>query len=128
MATGSMDFDGSIAFSVRYESETEATGTMPIQNGILNPFGSVHAGAMIWFADVVATTLALQGTMPTPGMSGFPLAINLSANLLSNSKDGTLHATAQFVKHGRRVSTVRTVVTSDDGRQLLELTSTHIPA
>lgn len=121
-----MTFDGSINFDVRYVSEDEATGTMPVQDGILNPFGSVHAGAMIWFADVVATTLALQGTMPIPGMSGFPLAINLSANLLSNCRDGQLHATATFVKKGRRVSTVRTIVTSDDGKQLLDLTTTHI--
>lgn len=51
---------------------------------------------MIWFADVVATTLPLQGTVPTPGTSGFPLAINLSANLLSNCRDGELRATACF--------------------------------
>ena len=30
--------------------------------------GSMHAGVPIWLADVVATTLALQGIVPTPGM------------------------------------------------------------
>ncbi|MCR9138147.1 MAG: PaaI family thioesterase [Alphaproteobacteria bacterium] len=126
MTEASVTFEGSIAFEARYVSEDQATGTMPVQDGILNPFGTVHAGAMIWFADVVATTLALQGTRPASGMSGFPLAINLSANLLSNCRDGALHATASFVKKGRRVSTVRTIVTSDEGKQLLDLTTTHI--
>ena len=101
---------------------------MPIQPGILNPFGTVHAGALIWFADVVATTLALQGRVPEAGMTGFPLAINLAANLVGNSGEGSLHASARFVKQGRRLSTVRTEVTSDAGKLLLDLTTTHIAA
>jgi uncharacterized protein (TIGR00369 family) len=122
------DFEGKIAFSVTFVAETEAIGRMPVQPGILNPFGTVHAGAMIWFADVVATTLALQGQTPTPGMSGFPLAINLSANLLSNAQEGELRAVARFVKKGRRVSTLRTEVISDQGKVLLDMTTTHVAA
>lgn len=128
MTTTPIEFDGKIAFTASYVAEGEATGLMPIQPGILNPFGTVHAGAMIWFADVVATTLALQGQTPTPGMSGFPLAINLSANLLSNAQEGDLRAVARFVKKGRRVSTVRTEVLCDRGRVLLDMTTTHVAA
>jgi 1,4-dihydroxy-2-naphthoyl-CoA hydrolase len=123
-----IEFGGKITFTASYVAEGEATGLMPIQPGILNPFGTVHAGAMIWFADVVATTLALQGQTPTPGMSGFPLAINLSANLLSNAQEGDLRAVARFVKKGRRVSTVRTEVLCDRGRVLLDMTTTHVAA
>lgn len=126
MTQSSANFEGMIAFEATYISNEEATGIMPVQPGILNPFGSVHAGAMIWFADVVATTLALQGTKPSKEMSGFPLAINLSANLVSNCRDGELRASASFVKKGRRVSTVRTTVESDSGKVLLDLTTTHI--
>lgn len=122
------EFEGEIAFSATFVSEAEAIGRMPVQQGILNPFGTVHAGAMIWFADVVATTLALQGQRPTPGMSGFPLAITLSANLLSNTDDGELRAVARFMKKGRRVSTIRTEVISDQGRVLLDMTTTHVAA
>ena len=121
-------YDGDIAFDATFVSEVEATGRMLIQPGILNPFGTVHAGAMIWFADVVATTLALQGQTPTPGMSGFPLAINLSATLLSNCKDGELRATAHYVKKGRHISTIRTQVALDQGKVLLDLTTTHVAA
>ncbi|MCB1312216.1 MAG: PaaI family thioesterase [Sedimentitalea sp.] len=121
-------YDGSIAFATELVSAEQAAGTMPIQPGILNPFGTVHAGALIWFADVVATTLALQGRVPEAGMTGFPLAINLAANLVGNSGEGSLHASARFVKQGRRVSTVRTEVTSDAGKLLLDLTTTHIAA
>lgn len=120
------DFQGEIAFTLTAASPTEATGTMDIQDGIRNPFGTVHAGALIWFADVVATRLCLQGVAPEQGMKGFPLAINLSANLLSNSREGTLHARASYVKKGRQVSTVRTIVQTEEGKQLLDLTTTHI--
>ncbi|WP_298984793.1 hypothetical protein [uncultured Roseibium sp.] len=45
----------------------EAEGLIPIQDGIRIPFGSVHAGAMIRFAGLMATTLALEGKQSTLG-------------------------------------------------------------
>ncbi len=126
MSLASSKLNGSISFDVTYVSEEEASGRMMIQDGIRNPFGSTHAGALIWFADVVATTLALQGQAPTQGMGGFPLAVNLNANLLSNCQSGQLQASARFVKKGRRISTIRTSVLSDTGKTLLDLTSTHM--
>ena len=59
-------------------------------------------------------------------MQNFPLAINLSANLLSNSRDGTLKARSTYVKKGRQVSTVRTIVETSEGKQLLDVTTSHI--
>lgn len=121
-------FIGDLAFEASYVSPDEASGTMAMHPGLLNPFGTAHAGAMIRFADVVATTLTLQGRPPTAGMQGFPLAITLSANLLANCREGHLHARARFVKKARRGSTVRTEVTSDEGKVLLDLTTTHVVA
>lgn len=123
-----MDYSGKVGFSAKLVSETEATGQMPITPDMLNPFGTVHAGAMIWFADVVATTLALGGRATGAGMQGFPLAINLITQLMSNRRDGVLTARATYVKRGRKISTVRTLVTGDDGKVLIELTSTHVAA
>lgn len=128
MNHSSKHYKGILEFDVSLISDSEAQGQAPITDGIRNPFGTVHAGAMIWFADIVATTLALQGALPEEGMSGFPLAINLSANLLSNSSEGRLIAKAYFVKRGRRISTIRTTVESDEGRLLLDMTTTHIPS
>jgi 1,4-dihydroxy-2-naphthoyl-CoA hydrolase len=99
---------------------------MPVQPGILNPFGVVHAGAMLWFADVCATVLAFGGTDFVAGAAGFPLAINLNAALLGNQKDGVLKATAGFVKRGRQLSVVRTTVTGEGGRIIADVTTSHI--
>ncbi|MBC9245809.1 PaaI family thioesterase [Paracoccus sp. 11-3] len=101
---------------------------MPVQAGIQNPFGTIHAGALVWFADVIATNLVLGGKPVTEGMDSFPVAVTLNAQLLANCREGLVTARATWVKRGRRVSTVRTLVSSPDGKVLMDLTSTHISA
>ena len=118
---------GAIEFTVEH-ADDHVVGTMPVQPGILNPYGVVHAGALLWFADVCATLLALGGVEARPGGSGFPLAIDLHAAFLGNQTDGALEARAAFVKRGRRVSVVRTTVTGASGRIVADVTTTHVPS
>mgnify|MGYP001627754535 CR=1 FL=1 len=122
----SREYAGHLRFETKVISNEEARGTMPVQQGVLNPFGTVHAGALIWFADVTATRLALQGADVGNGGSGFPLAINVTAQLLSNVSSGMLTARSRFVKRGRTLQVVRTEVTSETGKVLLDLTTSHI--
>ncbi len=122
------DYHGEIRFSITASSEDEVTAEMPIQAGILNPFGTVHAGATLWFADVTATRLVLAGREPSQGMKGFPLAINLNANLAGNQTEGAFHARARYVKRGRTVSVVRTLVTGQDDRLIADVTTSHVAA
>lgn len=121
-------FEGNIAFTACYDEDGTARGEMEVQPGILNPFGTVHAGAMIWFADVVATRLVLGDRDTRQGMAGFPLAVNLNANLLANTREGRLAASAEYVKQGRRLSVVRTRVIRPDGRVMIEMTTSHVPS
>src|SRR6185295_16113991 len=101
-----MKVDGNIEFAILDQTPAQVISEMPIQSGILNPFGVVHAGAILWFADVTATVLAMGSLDFAEGMSGFPLAINLNANFLSNQKSGRLRAVSSFVKKGKTVSLV----------------------
>jgi 1,4-dihydroxy-2-naphthoyl-CoA hydrolase len=119
---------GQIEFTITEKSSDHVTAEMPVQAGMLNPFGTVHAGATLWFADVTATALGLEGIHTAEGMKGFPLAINLNASLTGSSREGTLHARAEYVKRGKSVSVVRTTVTDDDGRLIAEVTTSHIPS
>jgi 1,4-dihydroxy-2-naphthoyl-CoA hydrolase len=123
-----IDWHGEIAFSILEASEEHVRARMPVTPGILNPLGVVHAGAMIWFADVAATRLALGDVEIAPDGKGFQLAIDLHAALVGNQRDGELFAEARFVRRGKRVSVVRTRVTGADGRLLLDMTTTHVPA
>lgn len=119
---------GQIELDITAVSENEAEGEMQVTSAMLNPFGKIHAGALVWFADVVATNLLLGGEPMTEGMDSFPVAVNLSAQLLTNRQEGRLLARSTWLRRGRRVSTVRTQVTDDKGAVLLDLTSTHVSA
>lgn len=121
-------YQGSIDFTIAERGPELTVGEMPVGPGVLNPFGTVHAGAILWFADVIATVMALQAAELQPDGRGFPLALTLNANLLANQGDGVLRAEARFVRKGRRVSVVRTLVTGTDGKLLVDMTTTHMPA
>ncbi len=123
-----MHVSGKIEFSITERSAERVVGQMPIQGGILNPFGIVHAGAMLWLADVCATVLAVGEGAIAPGASGFPLAINLNAAFLGNQKEGVFVATSVFVKKGRSLSVVRTTVSGAEGRIVADVTTSHVPA
>lgn len=123
-----MEVHGHIKFTIVKQASDEIISEMPVQPGILNPFGTVNAGATLWFADVTASVLLLQGLEVEEKMQGFPLAINLNANFLGNSRAGTFVAKSNYVKKGRSVSVVRTTVTDLDGNQIADVTTSHVPS
>jgi 1,4-dihydroxy-2-naphthoyl-CoA hydrolase len=123
-----MQYGGNIDFRIIEQSADAVVGEMPVQPGILNPFGVAHAGAMLWFADVCATVLANGSAQIVPGGPGFPLGIGLNANIVGNQKDGVFRATSVFVKRGRQLTVVRTTITGHEGRLIADVTTSHIPA
>jgi len=124
-----MKIEGNIEFYVVEQVPERVVSEMPILPGIKNPYGVVNAGAILWFADITATILVLgPSTLPSEGMAGFPLAITLNANFISNQKDGTFKAVATFVKKGKRVNVVRTIVYGKSDRLIADVTTNHVAA
>ena len=121
-----MKVQGSIEFTITEQTPERIVSEMPIQAGIKNPFGAVHAGAMLWLADVTATLLVAGPVQFSEGMKGFPLAITLNASFLGNQPEGTLKAVASFVKKGRTVSVVRTVVYGASDKLIADVTTSHV--
>lgn len=121
-----MHIQGSIAFTITERTAHRVVAEMPIAAGIRNPFGVVHAGAILWFADVAASVLVLGSGEMSEGMQGFPLAISLNANLLGNQSDGSFQAISTFVKRGRTVSVVRTVVCGAADKLIADVTTSHV--
>lgn len=121
-----MRVQGTIDFSITERSAERVVGEMPVDSGIKNPFGTVHAGAILWFADVVATVLVMDVAAVSEGMKGFPLAISINANLLGNQKDGALKAVATYVKKGRTVGVVRTMVYGSEEKLVADVTTSHM--
>jgi uncharacterized protein (TIGR00369 family) len=124
-----MKIEGNIEFHVVERVPERVVSEMPILPGIKNPYGVVNGGAILWFADVTATILVMgPSSLPTEGMAGFPLAITLNANFVSNQKDGTFRAVATFVKRGKTVSVVRTIVYGKSDRLIADVTTNHVAA
>ncbi len=119
---------GEIEFSIEERSENQITSRMPVSKGMLNPFGTIHAGALIWMADVTATVLALQNAKVDSDGRGFPLAINIFTNLIGNQREGEVTAETKFVRKGKRVNVIRTTILGNNQTLLAEVTTTHVPA
>lgn len=119
---------GEIAFYIEKRNDNCVKSRMPVSKGVLNPFGVVQAGAMLWLADVTASVLAIGNSKIADDGKGFPLAINLNSSFLGNQRGGEIFAEARFVRKGRKIIIVRTQVTGTDDKLLAEVTTTHIPA
>jgi 1,4-dihydroxy-2-naphthoyl-CoA hydrolase len=123
-----MQIVGNIEFTILEQSPAQVIAEMPVQAGIKNPYGTVHAGAILWFADVTATVLVMGKVEASEGAAGFPLAINLNANFAGNQQTGKLRAIATFVKKGKSVSIVRTTVVGENDRLIADVTTNHVLA
>ena len=124
-----MKIEGNIEFYVVEQVPERVVSEMPILPGVKNPYGVVNAGAILWFADVTATILVMgPSTLPSEGMAGFPLAITLNANFVSNQKEGAFRAVSTFVKKGKSVSVVRTIVYGKSDRLIADVTTNHVAA
>jgi uncharacterized protein (TIGR00369 family) len=119
---------GSVEFFIETRGPEKVVSRMPIQAGMLNPFGVVQAGAFVWLADVTASILVLESLPVEARNQNFPLAIDLHTSLFGNQKEGDITAEAAFVRQGRRVSVIRTRILGARGKLLAEVTSTHVPA
>jgi uncharacterized protein (TIGR00369 family) len=119
---------GNIEFSIEQRSRDRVVSRMPVTSGILNPYGTVQAGALVWLADVTASVLALEGRTIAENGKGFPLAIDIHTNLLGNQRTGEITAEARFVSKGKTVLVVRTRVVGENEKLLAEVTTTHVIA
>lgn len=123
-----MKIEGKIEFHVVEQTPERVISEMPIQSGVKNPYGVVNAGAILWFADVTATILVMGPTRASEGMAGFPLAVTLNANFVSNQKEGKFKAVASYVKKGKTLSVVRTTVLGENDRLIADVTTNHVAA
>lgn len=122
-------WSGAIEFTIESRNSNQVVAKMPVHPGILNAFGTVHAGALVWFADVTATLCAVgEADDIEEDGRGFPLAIDIHAALAGNEREGVLTAEARPVRRGGTLVLVRTVVTGPSGRLLMNMTTTHMRA
>lgn len=120
--------NGEIEFYIEERSDEHVKSRMPVVKGVLNPFGVIQAGALLWLADVTASVLTIGNSKISDDGKGFPLAVNLNSAFLANQRSGEVFAESRFVRQGRRIIVVRTRVTGNDNKLLADITTTHVPA
>ena len=125
-----MTFDEYIG--MHYEAQAQDEGrfdqaVIEIEPHHCNPTGNINGGVLISLADNLSTGAAGRAYFAKTGEQKFMVGIDLHAVMLANQQGGTIRATAEPVRVGRRVTVVRTRVTGDDDRLLAEVTTTHVP-
>ena len=99
---------------------------LEVQPQVTTPMGYVHGGATVALADSTATwtaIAALEADLADP--MEFPLAINISCQLIGNVKEGFISARSEVTHLGRNITTVSTNVTAESGRLLALVNTTH---
>ncbi|MDO5681252.1 MAG: PaaI family thioesterase [Propionibacteriaceae bacterium] len=104
-------------------SPQEVRVRMPLHTDVSQPQGYFAGPALIALSDITASWL---GMVARPA-DGFPLLVQMSASLVSNTNQGYANACATPVKFGRRLWVVNVEVTDDDGKVLLTATGSFIP-
>ncbi|MDP2674729.1 MAG: PaaI family thioesterase [Dehalococcoidia bacterium] len=110
------------------ESAERVVMEMPYGPNVRQGTGVFAAGALIQLADVAATMACFHAMDPSRTRTDlpFPLAVQISANLMRNTDNGKAIAEAKVVHKGRTMMVVESSVRDDDGRLLAKVNSTHI--
>lgn len=104
-------------------SESEVRLGMPLRQEVTQPAGMFSAPALFGLADVAGTWLA---KFHAP-QGQFPLAVQSSINLLTNTKHGDAIATARLVRAGRTLVVTDTAVHDESAQRLLaKIVTTYV--
>ena len=123
-----MKIQGEIAFTITDQSPEYVRAEMPVRSGILNPYGVVNAGAMLWFADACAAVLAYGNDETAAGGLGIVVGVSVNAMVVGNQTDGVFKASSKFVARGDALSIVCTTITGAHDRIIADVRTSYIAA
>lgn len=101
---------------------TQVRLRMPLHKSISQPAGMFSAPSLFGLADVSASFLAMQQLEP----GQFPLAVQASINLVSNTDTGDALSTSTLVKSGRTLIVTNTLIHDERDRLLCSVTGTFV--
>jgi 1,4-dihydroxy-2-naphthoyl-CoA hydrolase len=109
-------------------NDQHAVSTMDFRPELSQPTGLFHAGALLTLADSTATLACMQAVDPSgsDGAAPFPLAVQISMNLIRNTGAGSVTAESVLRHRGRTMLVAETTLRDDRGRDLAIVISTHL--
>ena len=79
---------------------TRVSGTMPVERRIMQPFGIVHGGASVAFAESLAS---IGGWLNLKFETDRAVGIEINANHLKSVSEGTLFGVATPIRIGKKI-------------------------
>ena len=116
---------GLLKMQVIEVSKTRAVVELPVHAGLTTPSGHIHAGSMVSLADTSATFAAMAALQRSLTLEEMPVAVNISSQIMGNIKEGTLRSESTVVHPGRTLVVVTTQITTDGGKLLALVNSSH---
>ena len=122
-------FEGTLMGLLRMQvievSKNRAVVELPVHAGLTTPSGHIHAGSMVSLADTSATFAAMAALQRSLTLEEMPVAVNISSQIMGNIKEGTLRSESTVVHPGRTLVVVTTRITTDGGKLLALVNSSH---
>ena len=122
-------FEGTLMGLLRMQvievSRNRAVVELPVHAGLTTPSGHIHAGSMVSLADTSATFAAMAALQQSLTLEEMPVAVNISSQIVGNIKEGTLRSESTVVHPGRTLVVVTTRITTDGGKLLALVNSSH---
>ena len=122
-------FEGTLMGLLRMQvievSKNRAVVELPVHPGLTTPSGHIHAGSMVSLADTSATFAAMAALQRPLTLEEMPVAVNISSQIVGNIKEGTLRSESTVVHPGRTLVVVTTRITTDGGKLLALVNSSH---
>ena len=116
---------GLLGMQVIEVSKNRAVVELPVHAGLTTPSGHIHAGSMVSLADTSATFAAMAALQRSLTLEEMPVAVNISSQIVGNIKEGTLRSESTVVHPGRTLVVVTTRITTDGGKLLALVNSSH---
>lgn len=105
-----MGFGETVGIEVRGTDDGRSTVTMEAGEPHLNAGGTVHGGAIATLVDAAMGAAVWTGTAEGER----PVTVEMKVNYLEPGREGTLVATAEVRKRGRRFTLVEAQVVQGD--------------
>ena len=106
-------FDRLYGLEIDEATDELVRGHVPVREDVLQPFGLVHGGVHASIAEALASVGTNVGVLPDGNVG---LGMSNNSTFLRSIQEGTIHATARRVHHGRTTWVWDVELTDDAGR------------
>ena len=108
-----------IKFTITRQTTNQIKATMPVQSGIMDSYGAVHAKAVLWFAEATAASLS------PGGFKGETQLNSLCAGLAGDKSIKSFYASSQYESRRGFEHIIRTKITDQTGRLIADVTTNY---